>query len=183
MWDPQLPQTHPAAPAAPIMPTLIPLSFTFGLLFPCTSSCVSPFLPTLKGSQCWGYGISTGFVVVGSRIQAFLTVAACPSGVVGSDLPGGQGVPKLLLCPPTLESLGFGIHAVLFEVALYGNRDFQGFFGELLDKHSHFPDVQLNCCTEVAAKEWQDGHCWPPAGQAKDSSLNNSCFSFFPAQK
>lgn len=99
MWDPQLPQTHPVAPAALITPTLILLSSTFGLVFPCTSSGVSPFLPTLKESQHWGYGISTGFVVVGSRIQALLTVAACPSSVVGSDLSGGQGVPKLLPCP------------------------------------------------------------------------------------
>lgn len=38
-------------------------------------------------------------------------------------------------------------------------------------------------CKEVATKEWQDGHCWPPAGQAKDSSLSNSCFSLLPAQK
>lgn len=31
MWDPQLPQTHPVAPAALIILSLIPLSPTFGL--------------------------------------------------------------------------------------------------------------------------------------------------------
>lgn len=103
MWDTQLPQTHPDIPAAPIMPSLIPPSATFGLddsilAFPCTPSCVSPFLPTLKESQCWGHGSSTGFVVMGSGIQAFLTLAACPSSVVGSDPTGGQGVPRLLPC-------------------------------------------------------------------------------------
>lgn len=69
------------------------------LVFPSTSSCGSPFLPTLKESQLWGHGISTGFVAVGSRIQAFLTVAVCPSSVVGSDPAGVKGGPKLLLCP------------------------------------------------------------------------------------
>lgn len=110
MWDPQLPQAHPVTPAAVVMLSLIPPSPTFGLddpalVFPSTSSCGSPFLPTLKESQLWGHGISTGFVVMGSRIQAFLTVAACPSSVAGSDPAGVKGVPRLLLCPTPGKSV------------------------------------------------------------------------------
>lgn len=58
-----------------------------------------PFCSLWRNHSAGDMGFPLVLWLCGSRIQAFLTVAACPSSAMGSDPAGGQGVPKLLLCP------------------------------------------------------------------------------------